>query len=105
MSHGITLKYSKIGIFYELCFYCFRMTSKAKESGRKSISPWMTCVTCQSILTQKDVTVHGTNCPPNFKTWNHDFIYSGILYSTMETHNPLGIYAFTLNTFCIFFFI
>ncbi|XP_043527623.1 ATPase family protein 2 homolog isoform X1 [Frieseomelitta varia] len=65
------------------------MTSKAKESGRKSISPWMTCVTCQSILTQKDVTVHGTNCPPNLKTWNHDFIYSGILYSTMETYNPL----------------
>lgn len=81
------------------------MTSKAKENGRKSISPWMTCATCQSILTQKDVTVHSTNCPPDFKTWNHDFIYSGILYSSMETYNPLGIYAFILIIFCIFFFI
>lgn len=84
-------------MIYELCstdcLYCYRMTSKTKESGRKSLSPWMTCEACQSILTQKDLEVHHTNCPPNLETWNHDFIYNNILYSTIETYNSLGIYA------------
>ncbi|XP_012236741.1 ATPase family protein 2 homolog isoform X1 [Bombus impatiens] len=63
------------------------MIPKGKESGRKSLSPWMTCETCQSILTLKDLEVHNTNCPPNLVTWNHNFIYGGILYSTVETYN------------------
>ncbi|OAD62411.1 Spermatogenesis-associated protein 5 [Eufriesea mexicana] len=65
------------------------MTSKTKESGRKSLSPWMTCGACQSILAQKDFEVHLTNCPPNLETWNHDFIYNNILYSSIETYNLL----------------
>lgn len=90
-------KDSRVETFYELCpanyFYLFRMIPKGKESGRKSLSPWMTCETCQSILTLKDLEVHNTNCPPNLVTWNHNFIYGGILYSTVETYNLSGIYA------------
>lgn len=70
------------------------MTSKVKESGRKSLSSWMTCEICQSILSQKDLTIHHTNCSPNFETWNHDFIYNNVLYSTVETYNSLGIYMY-----------
>lgn len=65
------------------------MTSKVKESGRKSLSSWLTCEICQSILSQKDLTIHHTNCPPNFEIWNHDFIYNNVLYSTVETYNSL----------------
>ncbi|XP_043801916.1 ATPase family protein 2 homolog isoform X2 [Apis laboriosa] len=65
------------------------MTSKVKESGRKSLSSWMTCEICQSILSQKDLAIHHINCPPNFEIWNHDFIYNNILYSTVETYNLL----------------
>lgn len=87
------------------------MTSKVKESGRKSLSSWMTCEICQSILSQKDLTIHHTNCPPNFETWNHDFIYNNVLYSTVETYNSLGIYIcidfifIIIYYYCIFFYI
>ncbi|CAK9794901.1 Ribosome biogenesis protein SPATA5 [Anthophora quadrimaculata] len=62
------------------------MTSKGRESGRKSLSPWMTCEKCQSILPLKCVENHDTNCPPDFQKWNHDFIYNNILYGTIETY-------------------
>ena len=62
------------------------MTSKSKEGGRKSLSPWMTCDKCQSIVTLKDVAEHDTNCPPNLQKWNHDFILNGTLHSTLETY-------------------
>ncbi|XP_076174088.1 ATPase family gene 2 protein homolog A isoform X2 [Ptiloglossa arizonensis] len=62
------------------------MTSKSKESGRKSLSPWVVCEKCQSTLTQKDVSEHDANCPPNLEKWNHDFIYNGTLYSTVEMY-------------------
>ena len=62
------------------------MTSKSKESGRKSLSPWMTCDKCQSTVTQKDVAEHDTNCPPNLQKWTHDFIHSGTLHSTLEAY-------------------
>ncbi|CAL7934559.1 unnamed protein product [Xylocopa violacea] len=65
------------------------MTSKTKDGSRKSLSPWMTCDKCQSILTLKDLTLHDTNCPPNLEKWNHNFIYNNTLYSTVETYKPL----------------
>lgn len=69
------------------------MTSKSKECGRKSLSPWVTCEKCQSTLTQKDVIEHDTNCPPNLQNWEHDFIYNGALHSTVETYKSQGIYT------------
>lgn len=83
------------------------MTSKVKESGRKSLSSWMTCEICQSILSQKDLEIHHINCPPNFETWNHDFINNNVLYSTVETYNPSGIYMyrFYIYYYCTFFYI
>ncbi|KOC69069.1 Spermatogenesis-associated protein 5 [Habropoda laboriosa] len=62
------------------------MTSKGRESGRKSLSPWMTCEKCQITLPQKCVENHDTNCPPNLQKWNHDFIYNNVLYGTIETY-------------------
>ncbi|XP_029046163.1 ATPase family protein 2 homolog isoform X1 [Osmia bicornis bicornis] len=64
------------------------MSSKAKEGGRKSLSPWMTCEKCQSVLSQKDVTVHDANCPPNLESWTHDFIHNGVLYSNVDIYKP-----------------
>ncbi|XP_043266039.1 ATPase family protein 2 homolog isoform X2 [Colletes gigas] len=64
------------------------MSSKSKESGRKSLSPWMTCEKCKITLTQKDVAEHATNCPPNLEKWNHNFICNGTLYSTIEPCTP-----------------
>ncbi|XP_076239280.1 ATPase family gene 2 protein homolog A isoform X1 [Calliopsis andreniformis] len=62
------------------------MASKSKESGRKSLSPWITCEKCHSTLSQKDVIEHDTNCPPNLKNWVHGFITNGTLYSTIEVY-------------------
>ncbi|KZC09114.1 PREDICTED: spermatogenesis-associated protein 5 [Dufourea novaeangliae] len=62
------------------------MTSKSKDSGRKSLSLWVTCEKCQSTLTQKDVAEHDANCPLSSEKWSHDFIYSGILHSTVEIY-------------------
>ncbi|XP_054002897.1 ribosome biogenesis protein SPATA5 isoform X1 [Hylaeus anthracinus] len=62
------------------------MSSKSKESGRKSLSSWVTCEKCQITLTQKDVAKHQDNCPPNMNAWKHDFIYNDVLYSTINTY-------------------
>ena len=73
------------------------MTSKSKEGGRKSLSPWMACDKCQSTVTLKDVAEHDTNCPPNLQNWNHDFILNGTLYSTLETYKSQGMCADILS--------
>ncbi|XP_078036445.1 ATPase family gene 2 protein homolog A [Augochlora pura] len=62
------------------------MTSKTKDSGRKSLPIWVTCEKCECTLTQKCTVEHDGNCPPNLEKWNHDFIYSGTLYSTVEMY-------------------
>ncbi|XP_031845570.2 ATPase family gene 2 protein homolog A isoform X2 [Nomia melanderi] len=63
------------------------MTSKTKDSGRKSLfSLWVTCEKCESTLTSKNVADHEANCPPNLEKWSHDFIYCGTLYSTIEMY-------------------
>lgn len=67
------------------------MSSKTKEGGRKSLSPWVTCEKCQSILTQKDLTVHEDDCPPDLENWNYDFIYNSTLYGTVETYKSLEV--------------
>ncbi|XP_033337030.1 ATPase family gene 2 protein homolog A isoform X1 [Megalopta genalis] len=64
------------------------MTSKIKDSGRKSLSVWVTCEKCECTLTQKCIAEHDGNCPPNLEKWSHDFIYSGTLYSTVEIYKP-----------------
>ncbi|XP_076296684.1 ATPase family gene 2 protein homolog A isoform X1 [Lasioglossum baleicum] len=62
------------------------MTAKQKDGARKSLSLWLTCEKCECTLTQKCVAEHSANCPPNLEKWNHDFIYSGTLYSTVEMY-------------------
>nr|XP_012152788.1 PREDICTED: spermatogenesis-associated protein 5 isoform X1 [Megachile rotundata] len=76
------------------------MTSKAKEGGRKSLSSWVKCEKCPSILMQKDIEVHAANCPPNFETQNPsvetcqpNFIANGILYSNIELHKPSDVFC------------
>ncbi|XP_017878049.1 spermatogenesis-associated protein 5 isoform X2 [Ceratina calcarata] len=65
------------------------MSSKTKESGRKSLSLWVTCEKCQCLLTQTELTVHEANCPPDFEHWNHDFIYKSTLYGVVEACTSL----------------
>ncbi|XP_050464249.1 ribosome biogenesis protein SPATA5 [Cataglyphis hispanica] len=58
------------------------MSTKSRKS--LSSSSWQQCDKCQCILTQKDILLHETNCPPSMENWNHSFISGGVLYSTIE---------------------
>ncbi|XP_029178349.1 ATPase family protein 2 homolog isoform X2 [Nylanderia fulva] len=59
------------------------MSTKSRKS--LSSSSWQQCEKCQCTLTQKEILLHETNCPPSTENWNHSFISGGVLYSTIET--------------------
>ncbi|KAL6447261.1 hypothetical protein ACFW04_001487 [Cataglyphis niger] len=58
------------------------MSTKSRKS--LSSSSWQQCDKCQCTMTQKDILLHETNCPPSMENWNHSFISGGVLYSTIE---------------------
>lgn len=61
--------------------------------SRKSLSSWLQCDKCQSILTQKGLSLHEKDCPPCMenKKREYSFILNGILYSTVELYQPQGM--------------
>ncbi|KAK0076858.1 hypothetical protein PV325_004760 [Microctonus aethiopoides] len=56
--------------------------------SRKSITPWATCEKCKSIVSQKNITAHESECPPSDEKWSHNYIRDGVLYSRIETYEP-----------------
>ncbi|XP_032670564.1 ATPase family protein 2 homolog [Odontomachus brunneus] len=63
--------------------------------SRKSLSPWLQCDKCQSVLTQKSLSLHENDCPPCLENVEREysFILNGILYSTVELYQPQVIYV------------
>ncbi|XP_011148576.1 spermatogenesis-associated protein 5 isoform X2 [Harpegnathos saltator] len=56
--------------------------------SRKSLSTWSQCDKCQIVLTQKDLSLHGKDCPPCVGNIEREYSYilDGILYSTVELY-------------------
>lgn len=67
------------------------MSTKSRKSLSSSSPSWQQCDKCQCALTQKDILLHETNCPPSTESWNHSFISGGVLYSTIEVLQSQGI--------------
>lgn len=55
------------------------MSSKTKKGG----TSWVKCDNCDSSITQKDVEIHSSNCPPELYEFSHSFVLRGVLHSTL----------------------
>ncbi|KAK0174509.1 hypothetical protein PV327_010271 [Microctonus hyperodae] len=54
--------------------------------SRKSMTPWLTCEKCNSIISQKSAITHESECPPSDEQWSHNYIRNRILYSRIGTY-------------------
>lgn len=71
------------------------------SKSRKSLSAWLQCDKCQSVITQKDLSLHEKDCPPCMENMEREysFILNEVLYSTVELYQPQGMRSNLYHSF------